>query len=115
MATSAKRVVVGDRDAVVLALISYILQRQGFSIESVTQREHLLEIIREGEFDAMVVDRDLDGVIDVVKAHPARASRIILTSPDGGENTLGVHALLKKPLEFGLLVDTVRDCTAQEP
>ena len=114
MHSSVKKVVVGDGDAVVLALVAYILKRQGFHAEPVVERDQLLDLIRYGQFDAMVVDRHLDGVLDALKAHPECASRVILTSPHDGDNDVGAHALLKKPLEFGQLIETVRGCVDQD-
>jgi len=56
--------------------------------------------------EIIVVDAHLDGVIEAVQSCPSdRSTRIILTSPV--EMTAPVYATLRKPLEFGLLVDTV--------
>ena len=112
MQAAPKKVVIGDRDAIVLALVSHILKREGYVTHPVDDREELLRVLQAGEFDAAVVDALLDGVIDVVKTVPAR-TRIIVTSPHDHHDGIGVHATLRKPLEFGLLIDTVRDCVAQ--
>jgi DNA-binding response OmpR family regulator len=109
---ASKKVVVGDPDAIVLALICHILTREGYDVVAVPDREELLRLIRAGNYDALIVDTSLDGVLEVVKTAPS-AARVILTSARSVDGETGVHAFLKKPLEFGELIDTVRDCVAQ--
>jgi len=109
----SKKVLVSDGDPIVLAIICYILQRQGYEATPIAERQDLLRIIRDGHYDAMVVDAVLEGVVDVVKSTRPRASRIILTTLSGEEADLGVHATLCKPLEFDVLIDAVRRCVEQ--
>lgn len=112
MHAAPKKVVVGDGDPIVLALICHILTREGYDVEPIPDRDELLRLISEGNYDAMIVDASLDGVLEVVKTAPS-AARVILISPRNVDERAGVHAFLKKPLEFGELIETVRNCVAQ--
>lgn len=113
MQSAQKTVVVGDHDAIVLALVCHILQREGYKTHPVVDREELLRVLREGRYDAAVVDAALEGVVEAAKAVPG-PSRIILTASHNGlDDVGGVHAILRKPLEFSQLIATVRDCVAQ--
>lgn len=108
-----KTIFVAESDAVVLALLCHILTREGYKVQPVEQREELLRIIRDAHFDALIADAMLDGVVDTVASVPHRAPRIILTTPHNELPKLANHATLRKPIEFGLLLDTVRDCVTQ--
>ena len=108
-----KTVFVAESDAVVLALFCHILTREGYKVQPVMQREELLRIIRDAQFDALIADAMLDGVVDTVASVPDRAPRIILTTTHPEPPAVATHATLRKPIEFGLLIDTVRNCVTQ--
>jgi hypothetical protein len=49
---------------------------------------------------------------DLVGTMPQLRNRLIVAGAAAGSD-LPVRATLRKPLEFGLLIDTVRDCAEQ--
>ena len=103
-----KRVLVGDGDPIVLALVSHILTRQGFATNPVADRDELLRLMKEGVFDAILVDAAIEGVLDAVAGAAAPRRAILTTTSD--ETWDRAYATLKKPLEFELLIETVRNC-----
>jgi CheY-like chemotaxis protein len=112
LAFNSKSVLVGDDDPIVLALTCHILNRQGFCTRPINDREELLRLVREGVFDAMLIDAHIDGAVDAVASSPHAAPRAILTTTTDQTWDFG-FATLRKPLEFGLLVETVRGCVTQ--
>ena len=112
MPVAPKKVLVGDRDPIVLALTCHLLTREGFSAHPVTEPDELLRVLREGEYDAAVVDALIDGAMDAVLAASAPGRVIVTTHHDGDVD--GVYATLRKPLEFGQLIDTVQKCVEGE-
>lgn len=104
------RVLVADSDGVVLALVSFILQRQGYAVDAVMNPEDALRLMTESAYDAMIVDLALAGILEFASDDTDRASRMILISAHDHENEVPVHATLRKPLELGELLETVRKC-----
>jgi len=107
-----KVVVVADRDVIVLALICHILTRQGYQTQPVTDPHSLGSIVESGNFDAIIVDAAVDGILDKLRKRPAIASRVIVTTAESLDVS-GVWACLQRPLEFGQLVQVVRACANQ--
>ena len=110
--SSPKKVLVGDGDPIVLALICHILNRQGFTTNPVTDRDELLRLMKEGVFDAILVDAAIEGVVDAIASAPEPQRAILLTTSD--QTWVGAYATLRKPLEFDVLIETVRNCTKGE-
>lgn len=108
-----KKVLVGDSDDVVLAIICHILNRQGFATEPIADRADIPRVMRDGLYDAIIVDAMLEGVVEALPSAKLHAKRIILTSVDDVAVD-GVHATLRKPLEFEVLINTVRNCVVQD-
>lgn len=107
MSRASKKVLVGDRDTVVLALVSHVLQRQGFTVDASSDPRGIIQRIRDAVYDAIIVDLHLDGVSDLIQS--TDGSRIILTTPHDPP-ALPVCSILRKPLELGELVDATRRC-----
>lgn len=117
MSVSRKRVLVGDADEIVLALILHILQRQGYSVDVTTEAAEFTQSLRTGRYDAILVDPAMSPsgaqwIRDLVATMPELRNRLIVAGAAGGSD-LPVRATLRKPLEFGLLIDTVHDCAEQ--
>ncbi len=110
-----KKVLVGDSDSVVLALVAYILQRQGFAVDAVSDRDQILERMRDAVYDAIIVDLHIDGIRELIQAAPEGAKRIIVTTVLTDPHELPVHSTLLKPLEFGELVETIARVVNPEP
>jgi CheY-like chemotaxis protein len=117
LSVSRKRVLVGDADEIVLALILHILQRQGYAVDVTTEAAELTRRLRAGRYDAVLVDPAVSPggaqwIRDLVAAMPELRNRLIVAGSAAGCE-LPVRATLRKPLEFGLLIDTVHDCAEQ--
>jgi len=114
LSLSRKRVLVGDADEIVLALTLHILQRQGYEVDVTTRPEEFSEKLRKANYHAVLVDPNISStgvmwVKSVLADFPGLCSRLILASA-AGKHDLSIFATLQKPLEFGLLIDTVEAC-----
>ena len=56
MSLSRKRILVGDADEIVLALILHILQRQGYEVDVTTRPEEFSDKLRARDYHAVLVD-----------------------------------------------------------
>jgi len=101
---SPSKVLVADSDEIVVALICHILHRQGYSVDVALSAEQAQQRLAEGSYAAIIADTRL------ISAFDGDLSRTILLSP-AETSDLPVSAVLQKPVEFGLLVDTVRKIT----
>jgi CheY-like chemotaxis protein len=110
-------VLVGDADEIVLALILHILQRQGYAVDVTSEAAEFAQRLRRGRYDAILVDPAMSPsgvhwVRDLVATMPELRKRLIVAGAQASSD-LPVRATLRKPLEFGLLIDTVHDCAEQ--
>jgi DNA-binding response OmpR family regulator len=103
LSTSSPKVLVADTDEVVVALISHILARQGYSVDVALTAETAAACMRQRVYGAILLDSKLAGALD------GFPERTILLSPTPSSD-LPVCAVLQKPVEFGLLIDTVAEC-----
>lgn len=104
-----KKVLVGDSDDIVRTLISHILLQRGFVVDTLSDEDIVAHRLLDQVYDAMILDVDLDGVPDLLHARPEHASKVILTAPRD-VTARGVHAVLRKPIEFGELVAATFRC-----
>jgi len=117
LSVSRKRVLVGDADEIVLALILHILQRQGYTVDVTAEAAEFTRRLHTGRYDAILVDpamspSGVEWIRDLVATMPELRNRLIVAGAAAGAD-LPVRATLRKPLEFGLLIDTVHDCAQQ--
>ena len=113
MPVAPKKVLVGDTDPIVLALLCHILNRQGFQAQPVAERDELFRLMHDGEYDAVIVDALIEGAMDAILRAPDTAGRVIVTTVEN-DCVDGVYATLRKPLEFAQLVDVVHKCVHGE-
>ena len=106
MSTSPRKVLVADTDEVVVALISHILSRQGYSVDVALNAQTAAACLSQWEYVAILLDSRLISALD---GFSDQISRTILLSPSVSSD-LPVHAVLQKPVEFALLIDTVAEC-----
>ena len=114
MSLSRKRILVGDADEIVLALILHILQRQGYEVDVTTRPEEFSDKLRARDYHAVLVDPNISPlgvkwVKSVLAEFPGVCSRLIIATA-APKHDLTVYATLPKPLEFGLLIATVEAC-----
>lgn len=106
MSSSPTKVLVAEGDEIVLALISHILHRQGYAVDVATSADEALQHLTRQQYRAIVIDSRLASAL---RSFPDHLSCTILLSPNASSD-LPVHAVIQKPVEFGLLVDTVAAC-----
>jgi len=106
LSSSPAKVLVAESDEVVLALLSHILHRQGYSVDVAATADVAANHLTQRDYRAIVVDAKM---IPVVERFPDRMSRTIVLSPRADADAR-VHAVIQKPVEFGFLVDTVAAC-----
>ena len=109
MSSSPRKVLVADSDEIVLALISHILCRQGYAVDVALSADEAAARLAQREYHAVLIDVRFASVLDGI---PNLMPRTILLSPNG-DVELPVHSVIRKPVEFGLLVDAVADCTRE--
>jgi DNA-binding NtrC family response regulator len=118
LSPSGKRVLVGDADEIVLALILHILQRQGYQVDVTTRPDVFSEKLRNGNYHAVLVDPNVSPqgvkwIKTILADFPGLCSRMIIAAARP-KHDLAVYATLPKPLEFGLLISTVEACCVQK-
>jgi DNA-binding response OmpR family regulator len=106
LSSSPTKVLVAESDEIVLALISHILHRQGYSVDVAVTAEEAANHLMQRHYRAIVVDAKL---MSVVERFPDRMPCTIVLSPNADSDSR-VHAVVQKPVEFGFLVDTVAAC-----
>jgi DNA-binding NarL/FixJ family response regulator len=104
-----RKILVADSDEIVLALISHILTRQGFLVETALTADEAAERLRAERFEAVLLDVKFSKVMASWPDAPTRG--ILLGAAPGA--ALRVRATLEKPLEFGALLDAVVACVEQ--
>jgi DNA-binding response OmpR family regulator len=103
---------VAESDDIVLALISHILNRQGYLVDVAASAEEAESRLAATLHDAVLLDAKLPGGgPDWMRRCVTDGERrlIILTS-DPFDADVPAAAVLRKPIEFGLLVETVAAC-----
>ncbi len=115
---SAGRVLVVDDELMWRELLSMALAAAGYDVDAASSGEEALALLRERDFDALVLDLFLSGMsgFDVLRAVRARDDRpapvcIILSgSPAEAREeaeSLGVSRLLAKPVNRKTLISAV--------
>jgi CheY-like chemotaxis protein len=99
-------------------LLQDLLQMEGYGVLGASDGYDALRVLKEARPDAIILDLkmpELDGreLLARLKAdHDLRDIPVVLVTADrdAGKVT-GVFALIKKPFEIPVLLDTVRRCT----
>ena len=97
---------VAESDEIVLALISHILHRQGYSVDVAVSCDEAANHLKKNQYRAIILDARMSGLLE---KFPEHMPRTILLSPRMMSDER-VHAVIQKPVEFGFLVDTVAAC-----
>ncbi|HEY6842532.1 MAG TPA: response regulator [Thermoanaerobaculia bacterium] len=106
MSSASRKVLVVDTDEIVVALISHILHRQGYMVDVALAAEDAAQRLAGQRYDAILIEWKVFSSVSLSPHH--FPSTILLGNPDG--NAPQVHSVLRKPIEFGSLVETVADC-----
>jgi DNA-binding response OmpR family regulator len=115
LAPGRKRVLVAERDDIVLALISHILTRQGYLVDNAATADQIKACLRANSYDAILIDASLPGgAIEWLRsAVPDGERRLVILASHSIREDVPARAVLQKPIEFHQLVETVAACVTQ--
>ena len=101
-----------ESDDIVLALISHILHRQGYLVDVAGSAEEAESHLAVNMPDAALLDTRLPGggAEWMRRCIPDGDRRLIILSYGAFNADVPAMAILQKPIEFGLLVETVAAC-----
>lgn len=110
------RVLVVDDDAPIRALVTKIVERAGFPVDSARDGAEAIEKIDQNEYAVMVIDLmmpKVDGysVIAHLRNRSVRPAIIVITAGDSGairklDGTI-VHSVIRKPFDIDVLGDLI--------
>lgn len=116
-----RNVLVVEDDAAIRGLIKFLVQRENWTAEEVSDGAEALVKIRKRDYDVIVLDLMLPGVSgeaildEVRRSRPSALCRIVIVtaSPSFVQklDTAGVGAILVKPFDINQLVAALRACT----
>jgi CheY-like chemotaxis protein len=115
--SSEGRVLVVDDEPAIRALVTKIIERAGFPVESATDGAEAIEKLTNGEFAVVVVDLmmpnvDGHGVIAWLKARGGkRPAIIVISAADPGSlrqlDGSMVHSIIRKPFDIDVVADLI--------
>jgi DNA-binding response OmpR family regulator len=119
------RVLVVEDDGAIRALIKFLVQRERWTTDDVSDGDEALSRIQNNQYDAIVLDLMLPGLsgeailAEVRRSLPSQLCRIVVVtaSPSFAQklDTNGLGAVLIKPFDIGQLMDAVRRCMPASP
>ena len=116
------RILIAEDDSAIRQLLTTVLQRHGFAVESVADGAETLRMVSEREFDVLLLDLmmpTLSGwsVLDELERlqHSLRDRTIIVTAASDKEveNLPSRLSILRKPFDLIELLATVRRITGE--
>jgi len=110
LSSPRRKILVADRDEIVVALISHLLHRQGYAVEVALTTDEAAARLNGRQYAAILLD---GGFSRLLQQAPQLAPRTILLSPKPTDTDLPVHAIILKPIELQLLIDTVNECAKE--
>jgi DNA-binding response OmpR family regulator len=115
---AGQRILVVDDDPQIIEVCTEALRASGFLVESSLDGKEAIALLREEEFDLLIIDLmmpDIDGfeVLQIAKEHAPSTARIIITGYGTVERALesirvGVQGFVEKPFSLDDLVFTVQ-------
>ena len=101
-----------ESDDIVLALISHILNRQGYLVDVAASAEEAESRLAATLHDAVLLDARLPGGGPdwMRRCITDGERRLIILSSGTFDEDVPAAAVLRKPIEFNLLVETVAAC-----
>ena len=104
-----KRVVVADRDEIVLVLTRHVLTREGYAVDVATDAAMLDDLLRLNSYGSILVDVNLVGK-QWLHALPPGTSDCVIAIVSADDGPLPVKAVIRKPLELDMLAEIVGTC-----
>lgn len=116
-----RHVLVVEDDGAIRTLIKFLVQRERWTADEVSDGAEALSAIRNNQYDAIVLDLMLPGLsgesilAEIRHSLPAQLARIVVVTASPGFartiDTSGVGAVLTKPFDVDQLMDALRRCT----
>ncbi len=124
--SSSKRVLVAEDSSVIQNLTKKILQFQNYEITSVRDGEEVLEVLADQDFDIILMDINMPKMDGLECTRKIRSmnddlkSEIPIVAITGNAKNYsredfrgaGINDFLQKPIDFDLLVETVKKFTS---
>lgn len=117
-----RNVLVVEDDDAIRALIKFLVQRENWTVDEVSDGQAALDKITDGRYDAIVLDLMLPGLsgeailAELRRSDPAALRRVVIVtaSPSFVKtlDTTGVGAIMVKPFDIDQLIAALRVCTA---
>jgi DNA-binding response OmpR family regulator len=117
-----RRVLIVEDDGAIRSLIKFLVERERWSADAVSDGEEALRRILNGHYDAIVLDLMLPGVLGVAildevrRSAPSALSTIVVVTASPALvkklDTTGIGAILIKPFDIDELIQAVRRCAA---
>lgn len=120
-----RKILIVDDDAPTRSLLQALLGHNGYTCTEAATGTEALDLIRSGQYDAIVLDLllpDVDGfeiLRDLKSAHSALVPRtMVLTAAaeriyETRNELNGVWCVLKKPVDIGELCEQIDECVEQ--
>ena len=126
--SSSKKVLVAEDSSVIQNLTKRILQFQNYEITSVRDGQEVLEVLAKDDFDIILMDINMpkmDGIEctrqirSLEDNHKAEVPIVAITGNARNYSRedfkdAGINDFLQKPIDFDLLVETVKKFTSGE-
>jgi DNA-binding NtrC family response regulator len=114
-----KKILVIEKDEVIVLLISHLLARQSYVVHATLDAREAVDLLGREQYDAILIEPKIpNGGIELFQAiadrHPELLSRVIVVT--GAVHDLPnlsrfpFHGIIRKPVEITSLIETVRDC-----
>jgi DNA-binding response OmpR family regulator len=114
-----KKILVVESDEVIVVLISHILTRHSYVVHTTLNALEVDEMLARDTYDAILMDLKMpNGGIDLIrrieKRNPDLLRKVIIVTGALHEIDkvagMPLHAIVRKPFEIDVLLDTVRAC-----
>jgi len=105
-ATPSKRVLVADRDEIVLVLTRHVLTREGYAVDVATDAAMLDELLGLNDYGSILVDVNLVGN-EWLQSLPTAVGSRVIAIVSNGHDSLPVKTIIRKPLELDALAKIV--------
>ena len=115
------RVLIADDDEAIRKLLRKLLTMNNIEVEEASDGEMALEMLREGDFDAMLLDlmmprkNGFDVVDELRTTDPAFLPHVVVVSafPNRAFEVLGdACRVVSKPFEIHKLIEVIHECAA---
>jgi DNA-binding response OmpR family regulator len=101
-----KRILVADRDEIILTLTRHVLTREGYAVDIAADKVMLDDLLRLNTYGSILVDVNLVGT-DWLQALPPGTSDRVIAIVSNGHEPLPVKTIIRKPLELDALAQIV--------